>query len=121
MARPAPCSSSSTPVELKGCREGTAVERIWRMRRSRPDFGPGFQAKVLEKCQVVTSSLESGQARLEMIARRGNLIAGSIQFEYDPGELAKRITTKLVIKMIVKPMCSNFRWPDRIQFEYYSG
>ena len=47
-----------------------------------------------------------------------NLIPASIQFEYDPGELATKITIQLVHKVIVKPMCCHFRWLDRIQFEY---
>ena len=28
---------------------------------------------------------------------------------------------KRFIKVMIKPMCGNFPWPDRIQFEHYTG
>jgi hypothetical protein len=33
----------------------------------------------------------------------------------------RKLLHEWFIKVIVKPMCSNFGWPDRIQFEYYTG
>jgi len=42
---------------------------------------------------------------LKWRASTGDFIAVSIQFEYDPDDLAIKITTQLVHKVIVKPMC----------------
>ena len=51
----------------------------------------------------------------------GNHTAVSIQFEFSPDELATKVPTQLVQKVLVEPMCSNFRWPDRFELESHAG
>jgi len=66
------------------------------IRQSRPDSGPGFQVKVIETISGVSSSLGSGTTEKAQSSRE--FIAESIQFGYDPDDLATKIATQLVHK-----------------------
>ena len=84
------------------------------VRKSSPDAGIGFQVEYVEPFQLFPFRSEaihdlgvaSGPVREGVIWRRRrplphrltNLIAASIQFQYDPDELATNITTQLVHK-----------------------
>jgi len=70
------------------------------------------ETRAEEARTIITGFLELPQ----VIQSRGVFNLNTIRTNWQ-----RKLLHDWFIKVIGNHMCSNFRWPDRIQFEYYSG